>query len=261
MAAKQKLTRVNWIYDEIVLVADVLSRNNWKYIEPTSEAALQLSTLLRDGILHGDRVNHPSELPDSFRNTSSIALKSSNIITSLPTYEGKGTHGNRLDTVVAQEFLDDEDAMREYAAQVRAALLNTRERRALKSPLATAPGTSSYPGGRNRTPPERPHNMIVAFSVAPSGTGRKDASVHDAVAAAVQVVRDSGLPNRTTSMFTELEGTWDEVFAVVKAATEAVEPFGSRVSLVLKADIRPGYEGEIDAKVERLEKALGERED
>ena len=66
MAAKQKLTRVNWIYDEIVLVADVLSRNNWKYIEPTSEAALQLSTLLRDGILHGDRVNHPSELPDSF---------------------------------------------------------------------------------------------------------------------------------------------------------------------------------------------------
>ena len=74
MAAKQKLTRVNWIYDEIVLVADVLSRNNWKYIEPTSEAALQLSTLLRDGILHGDRVNHPSELPDSFRNTSSIAL-------------------------------------------------------------------------------------------------------------------------------------------------------------------------------------------
>ena len=62
-------------------------------------------------------------------------------------------------------------------------------------------------------------------------------------------------------MFTELEGTWDEVFAVVKAATEAVEPFGSRVSLVLKADIRPGYEGEIDAKVERLEKALGERED
>ena len=98
--------------------------------------------------------------------------------------------------------------------------------------------------------------MILAFSVAPSGTGREDGSVHDAVAAAVKVVRDSGLPNRTSSMFTELEGSWDEVFDVVKRATEAVAPFGSRVSLVMKADIRPGFTGELDAKLERLEAAL-----
>ena len=98
--------------------------------------------------------------------------------------------------------------------------------------------------------------MIVAFSVAPSGTGREDGSVHDAVAAAVKVVRDSGLPNRTSSMFTEVEGEWDEVMAVVKAATEAVGAYGSRVSLVLKADIRPGFTGEIYGKLERLEKAL-----
>lgn len=106
--------------------------------------------------------------------------------------------------------------------------------------------------------------MIVAFSVAPSGApadaaaDAPDGSVHDAVAAAVRVVRASGLPNRTSSMFTEIEGEWDEVFAVVKAATEAVLPFGSRVSLVLKADIRPGWTGEIDGKVARLERALGD---
>jgi uncharacterized protein (TIGR00106 family) len=98
--------------------------------------------------------------------------------------------------------------------------------------------------------------MLVAFSVAPSGTGRSDGSVHDAVAAAVRVVRSSGLPHRTTSMFTEIEGEWDEVMDVVKRATEAVLPFGSRVSLVLKADIRPGRTGEIDAKIERLERAI-----
>lgn len=98
--------------------------------------------------------------------------------------------------------------------------------------------------------------MIVAFSVAPSGTGRADGSVHDAVAAAVKVVRDSGLPNRTSSMFTEIEGEWDEVMAVVKRATDAVAPYGSRVSLVLKADIRPGYTGELDGKIERLETAI-----
>lgn len=101
--------------------------------------------------------------------------------------------------------------------------------------------------------------MLVAFSVAPSGgTEGPEGSVHDAVAAAVSIVRESGLPNRTTSMFTELEGEWDEVFDVIRRATEAVGAFGPRVSLVLKADIRPGRTGEIDAKVERLERALDE---
>ncbi|MGP6171454.1 thiamine-binding protein [Microbacterium sp. A204] len=101
--------------------------------------------------------------------------------------------------------------------------------------------------------------MLIAFSVAPGGTGNTDGSVHDAVAAAVKVVRESGLPHRTTSMFTEIEGPdWDTVMAVVKCAVDAVQPFGSRVSLVLKADIRPGYSGELDAKIERLEAAIEE---
>lgn len=101
--------------------------------------------------------------------------------------------------------------------------------------------------------------MIAAFSVAPSGSGSKpDGSVHEAVAAAVKVVRDSGLPCRTSSMFTELEGDWDDVFEVIKRATEAVAPFGSRISLVIKADIRPGYEGELGGKLERLERAIDE---
>jgi uncharacterized protein (TIGR00106 family) len=100
--------------------------------------------------------------------------------------------------------------------------------------------------------------VIVAFSVAPSGGSSSD-SVHDAVAAAVRVVRESGLPNRTSSMFTEIEGEWDEVMAVVKAATLAVAQYGTRVSLVLKADYRPGHTGELDGKVQRLEQALAAR--
>ena len=102
--------------------------------------------------------------------------------------------------------------------------------------------------------------MLVAFSIAPSGTGRSDDSVHDAVAAAVRIVRDSGLPNRTDSMFTTIEGEWDEVFDVVKRATDAVAAYGSRVSLVLKADIRPGRTGELTGKLERLEHALREQD-
>ena len=100
--------------------------------------------------------------------------------------------------------------------------------------------------------------MLFAFSVSPSGGDNPDASVHDAVAAAVKIVRESGLPNRTDSMFTTIEGEWDECMDVIKRATEAVGAFGSRVSLVVKADIRPGHDsGEIQGKVDRLEKALG----
>ena len=81
----------------------------------------------------------------------------------------------------------------------------------------------------------------------------------DGVAAAVKVVRDSGLPNHTSSMFTEIEGSWDECMAVVKKATEAVAEYGTRVSLVLKADIRPGRSGEMTAKLERLESEISKR--
>lgn len=98
--------------------------------------------------------------------------------------------------------------------------------------------------------------MLVAFSVSPSGTGRVDGSVADAVAAAVEVVRASGLAHRTDAMFTTVEGEWDEVFDVVRRATDAVAAYGTRVSLVLKADIRPGWTGELDAKLERLEAAI-----
>lgn len=100
--------------------------------------------------------------------------------------------------------------------------------------------------------------MIVAFSLAPSGgaSASEDGAVHEAVAAAVGVVRASGLPNQTSSMFTEIEGDWDSCMTVIKAATEAVLPFGTRVSLVIKADIRPGRTGEMAGKVDRLETAL-----
>lgn len=99
--------------------------------------------------------------------------------------------------------------------------------------------------------------MLVAFSVAPSGTGD---SVSEAVADAVAVVRDSGLPNTTDAMFTTIEGEWEECMDVVRRACEAVGKHGNRVSLVLKADIRPGYTNELTGKVERMEAAMADRQ-
>jgi uncharacterized protein (TIGR00106 family) len=95
--------------------------------------------------------------------------------------------------------------------------------------------------------------VIVAFSVTPLGVGE---DVSQPVAEAVRVVRASGLPNRTDAMFTTIEGEWDEVMAVVKQAVDAVAAASPRVSLVLKADIRPGYTGQLTAKVQRLEDAI-----
>ena len=101
--------------------------------------------------------------------------------------------------------------------------------------------------------------MIVAFSISPT-TADETGSVTAAVAAAVQVVRESGLPHETNAMFTNIEGEWDEVMAVVKRAVDEVAKVSPRVGLVLKADIRPGFTGEMTAKVERVERLLGQQQ-
>ncbi len=95
--------------------------------------------------------------------------------------------------------------------------------------------------------------MLVAFSVTPLGTGE---DVGEIVAEAVRVVRESGLPNRTDAMFTIVEGDWDETMAVVKRAVDAVAARAPRVSLVLKADLRPGVTDGLTAKVETVERYL-----
>ena len=98
--------------------------------------------------------------------------------------------------------------------------------------------------------------MIAAFSITPLGG---DASVGGQVADAVRIVRDSGLPNETNAMFTNVEGEWDEVMSVIKASVDKVAESAPRVSVVIKIDHRPGVTGALTGKVEAVERALGER--
>jgi uncharacterized protein (TIGR00106 family) len=95
--------------------------------------------------------------------------------------------------------------------------------------------------------------MLLSFSVTPMGVGE---SVGQYVADAVRVVRESGLPNRTDAMFTTIEGEWDEVMAVLKAAVDVVQARAPRVSLVVKADIRPGVTDALTRKVADVEAYL-----
>ena len=68
------------------------------------------------------------------------------------------------------------------------------------------------------------------------------------------------MPHRTDAMFTTVEGEWDECTAagrVLRRHRRGVP----RVGLVLKADIRPGFSGELDGKLERLEAAIERQSD
>ncbi len=98
-------------------------------------------------------------------------------------------------------------------------------------------------------------NTLIALAIAPVGVG-EELSKH--VAEVVKIIRASGLPNKTHSMFTEIEGDWDAVMAVVKRATFALAEKGIRTEVVLKADIRPGVSNMMTGKVDRLEEALAE---
>jgi uncharacterized protein (TIGR00106 family) len=95
--------------------------------------------------------------------------------------------------------------------------------------------------------------MIAAFSITPLGVGD---SVGSAVADAVRLVRASGLPNETNAMFTNVEGDWDAVMALIKACVMKVAETAPRVSVVIKIDHRPGVTDALRTKVEAVESQL-----
>jgi uncharacterized protein (TIGR00106 family) len=96
--------------------------------------------------------------------------------------------------------------------------------------------------------------VLAAFSVTPLGGGD---SVGELVADAVRIVRESGLPNETNAMFTNIEGEWDEVMAVIHRCVQAVAARSPRVSIVIKIDHRPGVTDALHTKVETIEEELG----
>jgi uncharacterized protein (TIGR00106 family) len=95
--------------------------------------------------------------------------------------------------------------------------------------------------------------MIAAFSITPLGVGD---SVSASVADAVRLVRESGLPNETNAMFTNVEGDWDEVMTLIKSCVEKVAETAPRVSVVIKLDHRPGVSDALHAKVAAVEAHL-----
>ena len=97
--------------------------------------------------------------------------------------------------------------------------------------------------------------MLAAFSITPLGIGT---SVSGSVADAVRLVRESGLPNETNAMFTNVEGDWDEVMALIKRCVMTVAEAAPRVSVVIKIDHRPGVDDALHGKVAAIEQRLAD---
>jgi uncharacterized protein YqgV (UPF0045/DUF77 family) len=94
--------------------------------------------------------------------------------------------------------------------------------------------------------------VIAAFSITPIGSGESGGG-----AEAVRVARASGLPCETNAMFTNIEGEWDEVMAVIKECVDTLSRAAPRLSVVIKLDIRPGEpDVRLAAKVASIEHRL-----
>ena len=97
-------------------------------------------------------------------------------------------------------------------------------------------------------------NTVAAVAIAPSGVG---AELSEYVAEAVEVIRESGLPNETNAMFTNIEGNLDDVLKAVRDATVKLAEQGYRTGVTLKLDIRPGFSGQISEKQQLVDEILG----
>ena len=90
-------------------------------------------------------------------------------------------------------------------------------------------------------------SVIVDLSIFPmdkQGTG-----LSPYVARVLDVIKESGLPHQLGPMGTAIEGEWEEVMGVVDRCYRALEGDCDRIYLSIKADIRRGRAGGLDAKV------------
>lgn len=102
-------------------------------------------------------------------------------------------------------------------------------------------------------------SVTAAFSITPLGGSSvaEDGSVGPVIAEVVRIVRSSGLPHETNAMFTNVEGSLDEVLGLIGRCVEHVTSVAPRASVVVKLDVRPGTEDALHEKVASIERHLG----
>ena len=97
-------------------------------------------------------------------------------------------------------------------------------------------------------------DVLLEFSMTPLDKG---ASVSEFVARSLDIIDSSGVDYRLNPMGTVLEGSWDEVQAVVTACFDRMRQDCNRISVGIKIDYRKGHDGRLGGKIESIEKRLG----
>src|SRR5438128_10800787 len=95
---------------------------------------------------------------------------------------------------------------------------------------------------------------IAEFSITPIGKG---VSVGEYVARSVDIVDRSGLPYRLNPMGTVIEGSFDEILALIARCHKAVMEDCERVPTIVKIDDRNGAAKQIETKGVGLERRTG----
>ncbi|MBA4374044.1 MAG: hypothetical protein C0402_14430 [Thermodesulfovibrio sp.] len=96
--------------------------------------------------------------------------------------------------------------------------------------------------------------MLVEFSIVPIGAG---SSVSDEVAEILKLVASSGLPYKVNPMGTVVEGSWGQVFGLIKKCHIIMSRHEERVLTRILIDDRKGRTGMISSKVRSVEKKIG----
>lgn len=97
-------------------------------------------------------------------------------------------------------------------------------------------------------------NVLLEFSMTPLDKG---ASVSEFVSRSLDIIDRSGIDYRLGPMGTVLEGSWEEVQAVVTQCFDRMREDCDRISVGIKIDYRAGRGGRLGGKIESIEKRLG----
>lgn len=96
--------------------------------------------------------------------------------------------------------------------------------------------------------------MLAEFSVIPIGIGE---SMGDQIARVLKIVDESGLPYKANPMGTVIEGSWEDVMAIIKKCHQEVIKSSPRIVTAISIDDRPGKPNRITEKLKSIEKRLG----
>ena len=75
----------------------------------------------------------------------------------------------------------------------------------------------------------------------------------------IDIIDRSGLPYKTSSMSTVIEGDWDEIMDLINNCRLKLRESNSRVYMVLSMDDRKDAQGRLTGKVASLEKQLNRK--